>query len=153
MSNSILTSNKNILPNINMIIITRDQTLSHLHHAPELGIKLPENFNLNTYEELQKSEKVKYAKQIIDQEIINNYMFAIADALNGQSVDICPGIAGEQEINVILFLKEIQSGDFIFSVVRETGQHITSYPMTAERLKSIASASKPMWVWNTRKFI
>jgi hypothetical protein len=47
-----------------------DQTAFHLHHAPEMEIQLPKNFNLEKYKSMAKPEKIKYAKENVPRETI-----------------------------------------------------------------------------------
>jgi len=40
-----------------------EQTASHIHHAPDLGISLPANFDMAKYNKLDRAGKIAYAKE------------------------------------------------------------------------------------------
>ena len=63
-----------IFPNVTMIVIDRDQTLTHLYHAPELGVELPESFDMRKYKNLTRSQKIQYGKSV-NNKIIEKLMF------------------------------------------------------------------------------
>ena len=76
-------------------------------------------------------------------------MYAIAYSISGSRVVTLPGIAGKYKISVQLQLKEVKDGVYIFSVIRETGKHLSSYTINDQRLLYIAK--KNLWIWKNRK--
>ena len=77
-----------------------DQTASHIHHAPDFGIKLPSNFVMTKYRNLSyKPDRIAYAKKNLSKEIITFYQYAIAESMQPMfgkttSTTHIPGMAG-----------------------------------------------------------
>ena len=91
------SSLRNISPfgNKNTIIIEREQTLTHMHHAVELTIYLPWEFDVRYYMNLATDEKkIQYALDNLTDETIDEYMNAIAESIGGYSVKKIPGGRG-----------------------------------------------------------
>ena len=58
-----------------------DQTASHIHHAPDFGIDLPNNFDMGYYNTLKRLDKIAYAKKVLPRETIISYQNEIAKQL------------------------------------------------------------------------
>lgn len=150
-----------LIPNIDLTLAVRsfnkveyDQTASHLHHAPEMGIPLPKNFDLQKYKLMSKSEKINYAKQNVSKETIIFYQNAIGMAMNptfGIKTRSVPGFAGIRKTRVDIVIQDIpNSENHYLSVIRDDGTHISSYPVISEKLLKIAQDN--FWIWKDRNF-
>jgi len=130
-----------------------DQTASHLHHAPEMGIQLPKNFNLEKYKSMSKPEKIKYAKENVPRETIISFQNACAMAMSPTyGIKTLPvrGFAGIRKENVGMVIQNIpNSKNRYLSVIRSDGTHISSYPVSPEKLLKIVQDD--FWVWKDRK--
>jgi hypothetical protein len=134
-----------------------DQTASHIHHAPEFGIKLPDNFDMVYYKSLNRRGRIEYAKSKLPRSLIISYQNEIGKNLttvfNSNTYSV-GGAAGKRKVPTQLIIaeprdiyplpgQEIQtpppSGkrDIMLGIVREDGLHISSYPITQKRLNII----------------
>ena len=131
-----------------------DQTASHLQHAPEMGIQLPKNFNLETYKSMAKPEKIKYAKKNVPRETIISFQNACAMAISPKDgIKTLPvrGFAGIRKENVGMVIQNIPNSDNRYlSIIRDDGTHISSYPVSPEKLLKIVQDG--FWVWKDRNF-
>ena len=131
-----------------------DQTASHLHHASEMGIQLPKNFNLKKYELMSKLKKIKYAKKNVPRETIIFFQNACAMAMSptdGTKTLSLRGFAGIRKENVGMVIQSIpNSEDQYLSVIRSDGTHVSSYPVSPEKLIKIVQDD--FWVWQDRNF-
>jgi hypothetical protein len=97
----------------NLNRVEYDQTASHLHHAPEMGIQLPKNFDLEKYKFMSKPEKIKYTKENVPRETIISFQNAC-------------GMAMRPETNV--WYKNFASTRFCWNTKRECWYGNTKYP-------------------------
>ncbi len=84
-----------------MIRVEFDQTASHIHHAPDFGIDLPNNFDMNYYNNLRRADKIAYAKRLLPRETIISYQNEIAKQLTpvyNPNTEAAIGIAGRQKV-------------------------------------------------------
>lgn len=78
-----------------------DQTLAHIHHASDFNIPLPSDFDMNTYNSLDRAGKIDYAKNKLSQETILNYQNAIGRSMSpefgpGKTFSV-PGVSGRRK--------------------------------------------------------
>lgn len=132
-------------------IIDHEQTLTHIHHASELGITLPANFDVELYKSKNREERIQYAKDFLSIETITRYKYTLAKGL----IDIgLPGTfistGGEDgkfhELCEIR-LQQINKREFKLSTIgRRDGIHRTSFVITAKKAKKLATDNPPFWV-------
>lgn len=140
-----------------------DQTASHMHHAPDFGIDLPNNFDMNYYNTLKRRDKIAYAKKVLSRETIISYQNEIAKQLTpvyNPNTEAVLGIAGRQKVQSQLILSKprpllggkspVPSGkrDIMLGIITSDGLHISSYPITQDRLKRIEADN--YWVLQNR---
>jgi len=141
-----------------------DQTASHIHHVPDFGIDLPNNFDMAYYNNLGRVDKIAYAKRELPRSTIISYQNEIAKRLipvynpNSYAVE---GMAGQQKVPTQLIFSKPRdtypllgqksqtpapSGkrDIMLGIVTKDGLHISSYPITQNRLKRIEADN--FWV-------
>jgi len=134
-----------------------EQTATHMHHAPDFGIVLPDNFDMAYYKSLNRQGKIRYAKRVLPRDLIISYQNEIAKKLipvynpNTYSKE---GMAGQQKVPTQLIISPPRdtfplpgqksqapppSGkrDIMLGIITEDGLHITSYPITEVRLDRI----------------
>lgn len=63
------------------ICVEYDQTASHMHHALDFNIKLPNNFDMNYYNSLKPADKIAYAKKQLPYTVIISCRNEIAKTL------------------------------------------------------------------------
>jgi hypothetical protein len=140
------------------------QTTTHIHHAPEFGISLPDNFNMAYYRNLDRSGKIAYATKMLPRSTIISYQNEIAKGLtpvfnpNTYSRD---GIAGQQKVPTQLIIEKprdpyplpgqqirtsVPSGkkDIMLGIISEDNLHISSFPITQARLDRLEAEN--YWV-------
>ena len=99
-------NNSRIRPKRQFFKVEFDQTCAHLHHARDLGIKLPRNFDMNHYRNLSPKGKIQYAKEHLSPEIIINYQNAIGKSMvKGKPVT---GFAGRRKRGTHLHSKNFE---------------------------------------------
>ena len=119
-----------------------DHTAAHIHHAPELGILLPSNFDMAEYIKRDRAGRIAYAKEMLPRETIIAYQNALGKAMSplfGQKKTISvPGFAGVNKINTELTIQLGNKPDSnLISIIREDGVHITTYSITDIGLKKL----------------
>ena len=128
-----------------------DQTASHIHHAQDFGIVLPQSFDMAKYERLYRAGRIEYAKQKLLRETITNYQNAIGKSMspifdvNTKSV---PGFAGVRKQDTELTIQSTKPNINIFGIIREDGMHILSFSITDDELKKIVN--NDFWVLKDR---
>ncbi len=137
-----------------------EQTLSHLHHAPELGVTLPPTFDMNKYNDLPtKADKIQYGKTHLSPETIISYQNKIGHVMSpvfGTGAKTTPlrGFAGKYKSNVSLVIqsmpKLVNGNSHYISIINDRGVHISSYPITPEKLEKIIQDD--FWVLKTTNF-
>ena len=131
-----------------------DQTASHLHHASEMGIQLPKNFDLEKYKSMSKPEKIKYAKENVPRETIISFQNVCAGAISptfGITTRPVRGFAGIRKEPVGLVIKDIpNSENYYLSVIRDDGTHISSYSVKPKKVGEIVQDG--FWVWKKHNF-
>jgi len=128
-----------------------DQTASHMHHAPELGIELPKDFDMARYRGLDRAARTEYAKQKLPQEIIINYQNEIGKSICpafGERLRSVPGHSGVRKREVELKIQSIGPDAHILSIVREDGMHVSSFIVDDDKLIKIAEDD--FWVLKDR---
>lgn len=124
--------------------IEYDQTASHLHHANDFGIQLPQDFDMSKYAALPtKSDKIQYGKQHVPPEIIISYQNSMGLAMTpifgtGVKTYAFRGFAGKHKVNVGLVIQSIPATDkYYLSIINDRGIHVSSYSITQKKLDII----------------
>ena len=128
-----------------------DQTAAHVHHAPDLGIVLPQDFDMAKYEKLTRADRIEYAKQKLPRETIINYQNAIGKSMSpvfGVKTTSIPGFGGVRKYETELTLQSIKPNTNILGIIREDGTHISSFSITDAKLRRIAE--NDFWVLKDR---
>ena len=138
----------------NAIRVEFEQTATHIHHAPEFGISLPDNFDMAYYLDLGRSGKIAYAKKMLPRSTIISYQNEIAKRLTpvfNPNTYSREGIAGRQKVPTQLIIEKprdlyplpgqqiqtpLPSGkkDIMIGIITKDGLHVSSYPITQTRL-------------------
>jgi len=134
-----------------------DQTASHMHHAADFGINLPDNFDMAYYQTLGRGDKIAYAKRELPRNTIISYQNEIGKRLlpvyNPNTYSVA-GIPGQQKVPTQLVFSKprdpyplpgqksqtpASSGkrDIMLGIVTQDGLHISSYSITQKRLDRI----------------
>ncbi len=85
---------------------------SHLRHAPEMGIQLPKNFDLEKYKSMPKPEKIKYAKENVPRKTIISFQNACGMAMSPTfGIKTLPvrGFAGIRKENVGMVIQKFRT--------------------------------------------
>lgn len=132
-----------------------DQTATHIHHAPDQGITLPASFDMNYSKSLDNPARIIYANKMVPRELVIRYQNELAKKLipvYNPTTKSYPGFAGKQKRETQLVLTPIDPGvgnqDFYLGLIREDGLHITTYPITKNKLQNIAKDD--FWVLQDR---
>jgi hypothetical protein len=140
------------------------QTATHIHHAPEFGISLPDNFNMAYYRNLGRSGKIAYATKMLPRSTIISYQNEIAKGLTpvfNPNTYLRDGIAGQQKVPTQLIIEKprdpyplpgqqirtsVPSGkkDIMLGIISEDNLHISSFPITQARLDRLEAEN--YWV-------
>lgn len=140
------------------------QTATHLHHAPEFGISLPDNFDMAYYLNLGRSGKIAYATKMLPRSTIISYQNEIAKRLTpvfNLNTYSREGIAGQQKVPTQLIIEKprdsyplpgqqiqtsVPSGkkDITLAIISEDNLHISSFPITQARLDRLEAEN--YWV-------
>ena len=130
-----------------------DQTATHMHHAPDFGIPLLANFDMNKYQSMDRAGKLAYVEKMLPRETVIRYQNEIGKTL-------CPifnipgtnyavsGFAGRRKINTDLTIQQMTNGSNMLGIIREDGTHISSYPVDATGLQSLVDNN--FWVLRNR---
>ena len=115
-----------------------------MHHAPEFGIQLPEDFDMAKYMALPtKFDKIQYPKQHVPPEIIISYQNAIGLAMQpifgtGAKTHPIRGFAGKHKVNVGLVIQSISGTEnYYLSIINDRGIHVSSYSISQKKLRKI----------------
>lgn len=131
-----------------------DQTASHVQHAPELGIPLPADFDSAAFRKMKKEARIAYAKKKVPYADIIRYQNKIGQAMSlkfGQKTVPVRGFAGERKLNAGLVFQEVPgANDFMMSIIKDNGQHVSTYLITQQQLRNIMNDG--FWVLQTRPF-
>ena len=130
-----------------------DQTASHIHHAPELGVSLPPNFDMNTYKKLDRAGKIAYAKKNLPRGTIIAYQNEIGKSMSPlfgpKNTTTVPGFAGKHKQNTELTIQQTNiPNSSILSIVREDGLHISSYSLDDNAVRKLVNDG--FWVLKNR---
>ena len=128
-----------------------DQTASHIHHAPDFGILLPQSFDMAKYERLDRAGRIEYAKQKLTRETIINYQNEIGKSMSpvfDVNIKSVPGFAGVRKQETELTIQSIEPDKNILSIIREDGKHVSSFSVTDDKLIDIAK--NDFWVLKNR---
>jgi len=130
-----------------------DQTASHMHHAPDLNIPLPSDFNMVHYENLNRADKIDYAKQKLPRETIINYQNEIGKSMSPlfgpKETFLVPGFAAKFKQNIELTIQQTDTPNkTILSIIREDGVHISSFSVNNKVLREITKDN--FWVLKNR---
>jgi len=128
-----------------------DQTASHMHHAPDFGIVLPQDFEMAKYQGLDRDGRIEYEKQKLPQEIIINYQNEIGKSMSpvfGVNTKSVPGFAGVRKQETELTIQSTKPNKNILGILREDGMHISSFSITDDKLKAIAK--NDFWILKDR---
>jgi hypothetical protein len=140
------------------------QTATHIHHAPEFGISLPDNFDMAYYLNLGRSGKIAYATKMLPRSTIISYQNEIAKGLTpvfNPNTYLRDGIAGQQKVPTQLIIEKprdpyplpgqqirtsVPSGkkDIMLGIISEDNLHISSFPITQARLDRLEAEN--YWV-------
>ena len=167
----VMDSNNNptlLVPNIDVTRLKRgqtftrieyDQTATHLHHIPELGIELPPGFDLQKYKNMNNKDRIAYAKEHVPQETIISYQNAIGLSMTpqfgtGLTTKSFRGIAGvyKQDISVVAQTIPNNTKEIRLSVVRDNGVHVSTYTMKTTKFKKLMEDPEGFWLFKTRPF-
>jgi hypothetical protein len=128
-----------------------DQTASHMHHAPDHGIQLPADFDMRAYEQKDKAGKIEYAKEKLTKKDIIAYQNKLAQSMSlkfNQKTLALRGSAGIRQADVGLVFQKISNPNknksIMMTIINDTGQHVTSYPISQDQLKEIQA--RDFWV-------
>lgn len=148
----------------NYIRVEFEQTATHIHHAPEHGISLPDNFDMAYYLNLDRSGKIAYAKKMLPRSTIISYQNEIAKRLTpvfNPNTYSREGIAGRQKVPTQLIIEkprdlyplagqQIQTPlptsnkDIMLAIITKDGLHVSSYSITQVRLDRLEADN--FWV-------
>ena len=133
-----------------------DQTASHIHHAPELGIELPASFDMSMYQRIRgKADRIEYAKANLPREVIIAYQNEIGKSLRpifGMKTRPIPGTAGKLKNSVELTIQQNPNNpnENRLSVVNDRGIHVSSY--SKNRAKLLKITKNEFWIWEERNY-
>jgi len=145
------------------------QTATHIHHAPEFGISLPDNFDTAYYLNLDRSGKIAYATKMLPLSTIISYQNEIAKGLSpvfNPNTYSREGISGQQKVPTQLIIEKprdlyplpgqqiqtpVPSGkkDIMLGIISEDHLHISSFPITQARLDRLEAEN--YWVLKNQK--
>ena len=130
-----------------------DQTASHIHHAPDLNIPLPSDFDMVHYKKLNRADKIDYAKQKLPRETIINYQNEIGKSISPlfgpKETFLVPGFAGKFKRNTELTIQQTDTpNESLLSIIREDGGHISTFSINDDYLQGIIDDG--FWVLKKR---
>jgi hypothetical protein len=142
------------------------QTATHIHHAPEFGISLPDNFDMQFYLNLSRSGKIAYATKMLPRSTIISYQNEIAKRLTpvfNPNTYSREGIAGQQKVPTQLIIEKPRDSyslsgqktqtsvpsasgkkDIMLGIISDDNLHISSFPITQARLDRLEAEN--YWV-------
>jgi len=120
----ILDNNSLLADKDRFIKVDHEQTKTHLHHAEDLGINLPYDFDMNHYKNLDREGRIDYANQNVPRETIIECQNEIGKALTEDNLTHVDGFIGKYKKDADF---KINTKKEIISVVKEQGQHISSF--------------------------
>lgn len=133
-----------------IIDVVYRQTKTHLHHAPELGIKLPSDFDIAKYKARSTAGRLQYATEKVPRETIIVYQNKIAEAISEPVISV-PGFAGKQKTDVKIKIKLMpQAKGALLSVIDKRNNHVTTYFVTKRQLDNLKNDN--FWVLQGQKF-
>lgn len=99
----LIPDNKPLLADKDRFIkVDHEQTKTHLHHAEDLGINLPDDFDMNHYENLDREGRIDYANQNVPRETIIECQNEIGKALTEDNPTHVDGFIGKYKKMPIL---------------------------------------------------
>jgi len=130
-----------------------DQTASHMHHAADLNISLPSDFDMAHYRNLNRVDRINYAKQKLSRETIINYQNEIGKSMSPlfgpKKTFPVAGFAGKFKQNTELTIQQTETPNkTILSIIREDGLHISSYSVDDRALLKLTEDN--FWVLKNR---
>jgi hypothetical protein len=105
------------------IKVDHGQTKTHLHHANDLGINLPDNFNRNDSAKLDREGRIEYADKHVPRETIIEYQNEIGKAMTVDDPTDVDGFVGKYKKDADF---KISNKKRLISVVSERGKHIST---------------------------
>lgn len=127
------------------IKVDHEQTKTHLHHAEDLGVNLPDNFDMNDYRKLDREGRIDYANKNVPRDTIIEFQNEIGKAMTEGKPAHVPGFAGKYKKHTDL---KINTEKGLISVVNEQGQHISTYGVTKNKLRRIIKDG--FWILKNR---
>lgn len=109
------------------INVESNQTSTHLHHAEELGIQLPKDFDMDHYKKLNREDRINYAKEMVPAETLLEYQNRIGKAMVDDNATFVTGFAGKNQKRTHL---KIDTKNNFMSIVSERGTHISTFNLT-----------------------
>ena len=145
-------STKSSMKKRDMNRVEYDQTASHMHHAPDHGMNLPANFDLNAYDKMSKKQKIAYAKKILPREFIINYQKRLCLSMTpifGKSTTPVRGFAGIRKVDVGLVFQTNpnppnKNKPIMMTIIKDNGQHVSSFPISLTQFNQLVS--QDYWV-------
>jgi hypothetical protein len=124
-----------------------------MHHASDLNIPLPSDFDMVHYKNLNRADKIDYAKQKLPRETRINYQNEIGKSMSPlfgpKETFLVPGFAGKFKQNTELTIQQTDTPDkTILSLIREDGVHISSFSVNNKVLRKITKYN--FWVLKNR---
>ena len=129
-----------------------DQTSTHMHHAPDFGIDLPPNFDLDVYKSLDRKGRIQYTKNNVPRETVIQYQNELGKGMSPlfgtRKTKSVPGFAGKRKRNTELTIQMGTKNEHILSVIGEDGIHRSSYQIDDNKLQNIMD--NDFWIWPYR---
>jgi len=125
--------------------VTAWSVAKHAHHGPDFGINLPDNFDMNHYENLDREGRIEYADKHVPRETIIDYQNEIGKAMTVDDTIHVDGFVGKYKKDVDF---KISNKKGLLSVVNERGEHISTYGVTRNKLRRIIKDG--FWIWKNR---
>ena len=142
----LIPDNNPLLEDKNRFIkVDHEQTKTHLHHASDVGINLPDNFDMDHYKKLDRKGRIEYADEHVPRKTIIALQNEIGKAMTVNDPTHVDGFIGKYKKDADLKIDQKRE---LLSVVSERGQHISTYRVTKEKLVRIAEDG--FWIWKDR---
>ena len=131
-----------------------DQSATHAHHRPDLGMSLPKDFDIAEFLELDRAARIAYAEQKLVREGIIEYQNEIAKSISpifGGRADthVVPGFAGVRKQETALTIRRVAPENNIIGIIRQDGTHISSFSTDDKGVSKLAKNNE-FWVLKNR---
>jgi hypothetical protein len=133
------------------------QTASHIHHAPEFQINLPDKFDMAYYRSLKRSDKIAYATRNLPRDTIVSYQNEIAKRLVptfNPNTYSRKGVAGQKKVPTQIIIEtphdlyqlpgqQIQTPvsreekNIMLGIITRNDLHISSYLINQNQLDKL----------------